>query len=316
MEQIAQQSGGGRRRLDGYRQTIARWIRKYPIVARPGQEPADRHRGNRDPARRAPRRCAICGPSAKDRNVSNHALRLRRRSACIKLNSPRVRLMGKNYYTILGVSAERDHRARCASAVPGAGSQPASRIASRATTRSGRRSETFQEITEAFNILNDPERRRQVDASSWRRPMSRASDDEGTRPPRSICSRGIKAYREGNIRRGVRQLRARDHARDPRERSKAWSYFAQRLSAGSQRRWRTRARTAAAKACQLEPMNADLPEAGRQALSAEGGHVCPGREVLPVAALRAGAEPTIRRWRRPSAEVRRRSKRGRGGHLQ
>lgn len=114
----------------------------------------------------------------------------------------------------------------------------------------------FQDITQAFNTLSDPERRRQHDAELVR-PSSESD-------PRQLCraylQRGVKAYKE------KAWLEAADNfdratKADPNN-SQAWHHLA--LACTQDRGWLPRALPAIERACELEPMNASYAkQAGR-----------------------------------------------------
>ncbi len=117
----------------------------------------------------------------------------------------------------------------------------------------------FQEITQAFNILSDPVRRREVDAG-LAQPEPPAAVEDKNEAAKVYLRRGIKAYRQRNYVEAADSFE-RATAADPRD-ARAWSYLAQTCE--HQKRWWVKARKAAARACQLEPMNATyLKLAGR-----------------------------------------------------
>ncbi len=123
----------------------------------------------------------------------------------------------------------------------------------------------FQDITEAFNVLSNPTRRRQHDAElSSPTPVNMAADPKTT--VRTFMSRAVRAYREGRYREAAEDFE-RATAVDP-ENSQAWYHLA--LACGREQRLRSKAMSAIAKACELDKMNASyLKLAGR--LFAEGG---------------------------------------------
>ena len=115
----------------------------------------------------------------------------------------------------------------------------------------------FQEITQAFNVLADAERRRKHDIDLVR-PEESASD------PRQLfrvyLQRGVRAYKEKNYLEAASNFDLATQA-DPKS-GQAWHHLAQACS--QQRNWLPRAVDAIDRACQIEPMNAGyLKQAGR-----------------------------------------------------
>jgi curved DNA-binding protein CbpA len=116
----------------------------------------------------------------------------------------------------------------------------------------------FQELTEAFNALIDPERRRRHDGELARPEESGAVD------PRELfrvyLQRGVKAYKEKSYLEAASNFDLATQA-DPRS-GQAWHHLAQACS--QNRTWMPRAVAAIERACALEPMNATyLKQAGR-----------------------------------------------------
>ena len=116
----------------------------------------------------------------------------------------------------------------------------------------------FQEITQAFNVLVDPERRRRHDTELVRPEESSATD------PRQLfrvyLQRGVKAYKEKSYLEAASNFDLATQA-DPKN-GQAWHHLAQACS--QQRNFLPRAVDAIERACQLEPMNpAYLKQAGR-----------------------------------------------------
>jgi curved DNA-binding protein CbpA len=116
----------------------------------------------------------------------------------------------------------------------------------------------FQEITQAFNVLVDPERRRRHDNDLVR------PDEGGANDPRQLfrayLQRGVKAYKEKSYLEAASNFDLATQA-DPKN-GQAWHHLAQACS--QQRNWLPRAVDAIERACQLEPMNpAYLKQAGR-----------------------------------------------------
>jgi curved DNA-binding protein CbpA len=116
----------------------------------------------------------------------------------------------------------------------------------------------FQEITQAFNVLVDPERRRRHDVDLVRPDEGSATD------PRQLfrvyLQRGVKAYKEKSYLEAASNFDLATQA-DPKN-GQAWHHLAQACS--QQRNWISRAVDAIERACQLEPMNPSyLKQAGR-----------------------------------------------------
>ncbi|HSS51662.1 MAG TPA: DnaJ domain-containing protein [Thermoanaerobaculia bacterium] len=116
----------------------------------------------------------------------------------------------------------------------------------------------FQEITEAFNALIDPERRRRHDAD-----LVRPEEQSGTDPrelARVYLLRGVKAYKEKNYLEAASNFDLATQA-DSRN-AQAWHHLAQACS--QNKTWLPKALAAIEKACALEPMNGVyLKQAGR-----------------------------------------------------
>lgn len=125
--------------------------------------------------------------------------------------------------------------------------------------------EEFQAITQAFNILSDPERRRQHD-QELARPEAGSRKADEKQVLRVYLQRGVKAYRAKDYRQAAENFdRATKQAPDD---ALAWHHLARALA--HQRRFRTKAARAIRKACELEPMNPDyLKIAGRIHAQAE-----------------------------------------------
>ena len=116
----------------------------------------------------------------------------------------------------------------------------------------------FQEITQAFNVLNDAERRRRHDMELGR------PEEQGAPDPRQLArvylQRGVKAYKEKNWAEAASNFDLAVKS-DPQN-AQAWHHLAQTCS--QQRNWLAQGVAAIEQACQLEPMNASyLKQAGR-----------------------------------------------------
>lgn len=207
---------------------------------------------------------------------------------------------GKDYYAILGVPRNATQAQVRSRFLELARSKHPDRYQGDEKVRA---EEEFQEITQAFNMLNDPGRRREVD-EGLRQADKTPSEGPGDLV-KVLLNRGIKAYREKNYVDAAENFeRATKEA--PRN-ARAWSYLAQACQ--HQRRWWSRARKAAAKACQIEPMNAKyLKLAGKIFAQSE---MFARAEKYYVAAQNWGGEDVD--VEAALADVRRRMKKPRGG---
>jgi curved DNA-binding protein CbpA len=105
----------------------------------------------------------------------------------------------------------------------------------------------FQNITEAFNVLMDPVRRRQHDLE-LDRPTEAAKHDPG-KVARVYLNRGIRAYKEGNLPSAADSFSRATQA-DPRS-YQAWHHLA--LVCSREERWLPKAQEAITKALELRP---------------------------------------------------------------
>jgi|CXWL01.1.fsa_nt_gi curved DNA-binding protein CbpA len=166
--------------------------------------------------------------------------------------------MAKNYYAVLGIAATASE------------DQIRRRFRDLARQRhpdrfqgveKERAENEFQELTEAFNILTDAERRRIHDYEISRPAGAVAADtsDKASRV-RAYVARGVKAYKERNFMAAAESF---DQAtRTDPENAQAWHHLA--LACSHDRRWEAQAIAAIIKACDLEPMKPSyLKLAGR-----------------------------------------------------
>lgn len=105
----------------------------------------------------------------------------------------------------------------------------------------------FQEVTQAFNVLSDPERRRQHDVELVRP----GADSDPRQVARAYLQRGIKAYKEKNFLEAADNFDRATKA-DPTS-GQTWHHLA--TACAQQPNWLPRAVTAIERACELEPMN-------------------------------------------------------------
>lgn len=167
--------------------------------------------------------------------------------------------------------------------------------------------ERFQAITEAFNILSNPQRRRQYDQELGRAATVRDGIDHA-QLLRVYLQRGIKAYKAKNYFEAAENFNRATKA-DPQS-AQAWHHLA--LACSHQRRWLSRALTAIAKACELEPMNPSyLKLAGE--LFARADMPLRAEQYLQKALEWGGDDPAITR---ALEALRRSSKKGKTGFFQ
>ncbi len=108
----------------------------------------------------------------------------------------------------------------------------------------------FQSITEAFNVLSDPQRRRNHDQDLERPSRDRRNDPQQV--GRVYLNRGIKAYRVGNFLEAASNFH--NASRADRENPQAWHHLA--LACVEETRWLDRARDAIERAITLVPRKA------------------------------------------------------------
>lgn len=145
----------------------------------------------------------------------------------------------------------------------------------------------FQEITEAFNVLADPNRRRQLDFD-LKRPEAEPEPTHGA-AVRVYMQRGSRAYKEGKYLDAADNFR-RATTEDPKS-DKAWYSLA--LAYSHQNRWLQQATQAASRAVKLSPMEPKyLALAGR--LYARSGQADLAEKHLQEALNWGGDDPQVR----------------------
>lgn len=213
--------------------------------------------------------------------------------------------MAKDYYAVLGVprnASDQDVRGRFKELArekhPDRFSGEAKRAAENA----------FQEITEAFNVLIDHERRRTHDqelagrsaAGSGRftgtgaaaaraggGPVG-AADPDKAEIVRAYLARGVQSYKEGNYRAAAESFDRATQA-DPAN-PRAWYNLA--LTCSREGRWLSRAVSAIERACELEPMKVSYRKlAGR--LNARAGRAEKAEKHFRQALTWGGEDPEI-----------------------
>lgn len=198
--------------------------------------------------------------------------------------------MAKNYYAVLGLAqnaTDEEIRRRFKTL---AREKHPDRFEAAAKRRA---EEDFQAITEAFNVLTSPERRRIHDEDLLRtgkpsRAGAAGETEDRSRLVKAMLARGVQAYREGDYG-AARETFKRATQVDPKS-AQAWYNLAQTCS--REERWTSTALAAAEKACELEPMKASyLKLAGR--LFAEAGRTERARRFLEAALTWGGSDAEV-----------------------
>jgi curved DNA-binding protein CbpA len=146
----------------------------------------------------------------------------------------------------------------------------------------------FQDITEAFNVLSDAVRRRQIDAELNRPANSRPSDNSEVM--RVYLNRGIRAYKEGKWLEAATQF-DRATQTDPQN-VQAWHHLA--LTCVKEERWNSKAQEAIERALQLEPQNVSyLKLAGK--IFASGGMAARAKQYYNDALKVGGPDAAVRK---------------------
>jgi len=162
----------------------------------------------------------------------------------------------------------------------------------------------FQELTEAFNVLSNPERRRQLDAE-LARPTSDMGGSDSARLARFHLEAGVAFLRGGNAMKAVESFEKAAEI-EPRN-HQAWHHLASTLL--QQKRQLQRAATAIEKACELNPVSAPyLKLAGR--IHAEAGVVDKAERYYNEAIALGGEDPAVTK---ALEELRARSRKGWSG---
>jgi curved DNA-binding protein CbpA len=210
--------------------------------------------------------------------------------------------VAKNYYSVLGVprnATEPQIRARFKQIVrqrhPDRFRDEAKLLAER----------EFQDLTEAFNILTNAERRRQHDLELARPEAQQGVDSRQL--AKVYLQRGARAYREKNY------LAAADNfdRATKAEPDNALAWYNLALTCGHQQRWLPRAIAAVTRACELEPMNVTyLLSAGR--IFARGGMYTRAEQFYQEALQWGGDGAAIAA---ELEEMRRGARRAKGGGL-
>jgi curved DNA-binding protein CbpA len=110
----------------------------------------------------------------------------------------------------------------------------------------------FQSITQAFNVLVDPLRRRDHDFELAQAGSGR-TEKEGDRTLRAFLQRGRKAYREGKWAEAAAAFHSATEAAPGS--ASAWYHLA--LTCQRNPRWQAQAVEASRRACEIDTMNVD-----------------------------------------------------------
>lgn len=161
----------------------------------------------------------------------------------------------------------------------------------------------FQELTEAFNVLSNPERRRQHDLELVRPEAGGEGDHQ--RLARFHMEAGIQFYRDGNYFQAAESFERATQA-EPRN-AQAWHHLAQAYA--QHNRYLARSLPAIERACELAPMNpAYLKLAGR--LHALAGQLEKAERYYNEAVAWGGEDPVVAK---ALEELRKGSRKGWGG---
>lgn len=163
--------------------------------------------------------------------------------------------MAKDYYAVLGVAQNSTDKQIRRRFLELAREKHPDRVQG---PEKAKAEERFQEITEAFNLLRDRERRRLLDSELARPSMTQQGSSQEA--ARVFISRGLESLRGGDVSGAIENLE--QATREDPDSGKAWYS----LGMASQKRpgGLGRARASLVKACELEPMNAVyLEEAAR-----------------------------------------------------
>jgi curved DNA-binding protein CbpA len=145
----------------------------------------------------------------------------------------------------------------------------------------------FQAITEAFNHLSDPERRREYDLNLVR-PGGEGGETQAAQIAQAYVKRGVKAYKAKNYLEAAENF-DRATQENPSD-AQAWHYLA--LAASRRRAWMSRAAEASARACELAPMEVGyLKLAGK--LFAQLGQSTKAERYYSEALTWGGEDPEI-----------------------
>ncbi|MEM7483023.1 MAG: DnaJ domain-containing protein [Acidobacteriota bacterium] len=209
--------------------------------------------------------------------------------------------MAKNYYAILGISQHAtDQQIRERFRAMAREKHP-----DRYQGEEKAQAETdFQDLTEALNVLTNPERRRLHDQEIARPESQDQQGVDAEQLAKVYLQRGVKSYREKNY------LQAADNfdRATKAEPGNALGWYNLALACSHQQRWTSRALEAIARACELAPMNVNyLKTAGR--LHRQSGRATQALQYYEQALTWGGDDDTVRQ----QVEELRQGKKAKGG---
>ena len=192
--------------------------------------------------------------------------------------------MSENYYTILGVPSSATTKQIRERFLQLAREQHPDRYAAEEKEEAEAQ---FQQVTQAYNVLVDPDRRRQYDQEVAQRPTG-ADATVSDQAARVYIKRGVEAYKKKNYPQAVEffDQATQENSQD----AQAWYYLARALNHRSA--WLSRALAAAAKSCELDSMNATyLKLAGE--LASQAGMTSRAERYLQNALTFGGEDPDV-----------------------
>ncbi len=192
--------------------------------------------------------------------------------------------MSLNYYTILGVPSSATTKQIRERFLQLAREQHPDRYPAE---EKGEAEAQFQQVTQAYNMLVNPDRRRQYDQEMAQRKPGGEGAVSG-QAARVYIKRGVEAYKKKNYQQAVDFFdRATQESPDD---AQAWYYLARALT--HRTAWLSRALAAAAKSCELDSMNATyLKLAGE--LSSQAGMTSRAEKYLQNALTYGGDDPDV-----------------------
>jgi curved DNA-binding protein CbpA len=123
----------------------------------------------------------------------------------------------------------------------------------------------FQAITQAFNVLSNPDRRRAHDME-LQRGAEAAQGSNNVETAKAYLQRGVKAFKARNFSEAADAFSRATEA-DPNS-AMAWHHLARTCLQNE--KWLPRAAGAIARACELEPMKAEYAKLAGQIFAKSG----------------------------------------------